>query len=244
MIASRSDTHERSIIFKPDSPLELILPGVNINGPGDSLTIPCRCCWTMGTECYHTFPVFRLASNANNLCLPPFPKFTYLERHCCFCISQIKYHYSLYLKEQSKLCILMAISISDIMSKKLETIEEMASVQEAAKKMKDKNVSSLVVVDANGKLEGLVTERDLVRKVCINDIRTSTVTNKEIMSSPLITIDSNSSPSIAAHMMLQTNVKHLLVVDKSNVNKPVGIITPVDLRYAVLYTDEELKARY
>ena len=30
--------------------------------------------------------------------------------------------------------------------------------------MKDKNVSSLVVVDANGKLEGLVTERDLVRK--------------------------------------------------------------------------------
>jgi signal-transduction protein with cAMP-binding, CBS, and nucleotidyltransferase domain len=116
----------------------------------------------------------------------------------------------------------------------------MASVQEAAKKMKDKNVSSLVVVDANGKLEGLVTERDLVRKVCINDIRTSTVTNKEIMSSPLITIDSNSSPS--AHMMLQTNVKHLLVVDKSNVNKPVGIITPVDLRYAVLYTDEELKA--
>jgi CBS domain-containing protein len=136
----------------------------------------------------------------------------------------------------------MTISISDIMSKKLETIEEMASVQEAAKKMKDKNVSSLVVVDANGKLEGLVTERDLVRKVCINDIRTSTVANKEIMSSPLITIDSNSSPSVAAHMMLQTNVKHLLVVDKSNANKPVGIITPVDLRYAVLYTDEELKA--
>ena len=90
-------------------------------------------------------------------------------------------------------------------------------------------MSSLVVVDANGKLEGLVTERDLVRKVCINDIRTSTVTNKEIMSSPLITIDSNSSPSIAAHMMLQTNVKHLLVVDESNVNKAVGIITPVDL---------------
>ena len=65
----------------------------------------------------------------------------------------------------------MTISISDIMSKKLETIEEMASIQEAAKKMKDKNVSSLVVVDVDGKLEGLVTERDLVRKVCINDVR-------------------------------------------------------------------------
>jgi hypothetical protein len=40
----------------------------------------------------------------------------------------------------------MTTKISHIMNKKLETIEEMASVQQAAKKMKDKNVSSLVVV--------------------------------------------------------------------------------------------------
>ena len=123
----------------------------------------------------------------------------------------------------------MTLTISDIMRKKLETIEEMASVQEAAKKMKDKNVSSLVVVDTNGKPQGLVTERDLARKVCINDVRTSTVTNKEIMSSPLITINATSSPSIAADMMLQNNVRHLLVVDeKDNANKPVSIITPRD----------------
>jgi hypothetical protein len=48
------------IISIPDSPPELILPGVNINGSGDSVAIPCRC-WTMGTECYHTFPAFSLA---------------------------------------------------------------------------------------------------------------------------------------------------------------------------------------
>ena len=91
----------------------------------------------------------------------------------------------------------MNMTINDIMRKKLETIEELASVQEAAKKMKDKNVSSLVVIDGNGRPEGLVTERDLARKVCINDVHTSTITNKEIMSSPLITIDSKSSPSVA-----------------------------------------------
>src|ERR1051326_4810648 len=107
----------------------------------------------------------------------------------------------------------MTLTIGDIMRKKLETIEEMASVQEAAKKMKDKNVSSLLVVDTNGKPQGLVTERDLVRKVCINDTSTSTVTNKEIMSFPLITINATSSPSMAADMMLQNNVRHLLVVD-------------------------------
>ena len=97
----------------------------------------------------------------------------------------------------------MTLTVSDMMRKKLEIIEEMNSVQETATKMKDKNVSSLLVVDADGKPQGLVTERDLVRKVCTNDVRASMVTNKEIMSSPLITISSNSSPSIAADMMLQ-----------------------------------------
>jgi CBS domain-containing protein len=120
----------------------------------------------------------------------------------------------------------------------------MASVQEAAKKMKDKNVSSLVVVDTNGKPQGLVTERDLARKVCINDVRTSTVTNKEIMSSPLITINAASSPSIAADMMLQNNVRHLLVVDdKDNANKPVSIITPRDFtRYQEYAANEDKDA--
>ena len=138
----------------------------------------------------------------------------------------------------------MTLTISDIMRKKLETIEEMASVQEAAKKMKDKDVSSLVVVDTNGKPQGLVTERDLARKVCINDVHTSTVTNKEIMSSPLITINAASSPSIAADMMLQNNVRHLLVVDeKDNANKPVSIITPRDFtRYQEYAANEDKDA--
>jgi len=136
----------------------------------------------------------------------------------------------------------MTLTIIDIMRKKLETIEEMASVQEAAKKMKDKNVSSLLVVDTNGKPQGLVTERDLVRKVCIDDISTSMVTNKEIMSTPLITINSTSSPSIAADMMLQNNVRHLLVVDdKDNANKPVSIITPRDFTRYQEYTANEDK---
>ncbi|MGB6673531.1 MAG: CBS domain-containing protein, partial [Candidatus Nitrosopolaris sp.] len=88
-------------------------------------------------------------------------------------------------------------TITDSMRKKLDTIEK------SAKKMTDKNVSSLIVVGPDGKPQGLVTERDLVRKVCLNDLRTSLVTNEQIMSSPLITIDSKSSPSVAADMMLQ-----------------------------------------
>jgi signal-transduction protein with cAMP-binding, CBS, and nucleotidyltransferase domain len=134
----------------------------------------------------------------------------------------------------------MTLSVSDMMTKKLEAIEGTASVQEAAKKMKDGYVSSLVVVDGEGKPQGIVTERDIVRKVCINDVRTSSVTNKEIMSSPIITIDSKSSASAAVDMMLRNNIRHLLVVDKSNANKPIGMITPLDLRDEE-YADEGLK---
>ena len=69
----------------------------------------------------------------------------------------------------------MKTTIAEIMSKKIETIEESASVQELALKMKDKNISSLMVVDSFGKSKGLVTERDLIRKVCVKDICTSQV---------------------------------------------------------------------
>jgi CBS domain-containing protein len=96
--------------------------------------------------------------------------------------------------------------------------------------MLDKNISSLVVVDENRRPIGLVTERDLVRKVCIQDAYTSKIITKEIMSSPLITIESKSSPSEAIDTMLQNNVRHLLVVDnnRSPEDKPIGIITPLD----------------
>ncbi len=137
----------------------------------------------------------------------------------------------------------MTLTITDILRIKLESIEETTTIQEAAKKMKDKNVSSLIIIDMSGKPVGLVTERDLVRKVCINDAPTSTVTSKEIMSFPLITIKASSSPSAAADMMLKNNVRHLLVVDEGSANKPIGIITPLDfIRYQEYTADEDKEA--
>jgi CBS domain-containing protein len=138
----------------------------------------------------------------------------------------------------------MKTTIAEIMSKKIETIEESASVQELALKMKDKNISSLMVVDSFGKSKGLVTERDLIRKVCVKDICTSQVIIKEIMSLPLITINQNESPSTAIDLMLQHNIRHLLVVDddETEINKPIGIVTPRDLsRYQEFTRDDDNK---
>jgi CBS domain-containing protein len=124
----------------------------------------------------------------------------------------------------------MQITIDEIMNTKIETIEESASVQELALKMRDKNKSSMIVVDSFDKPKGLVTERDLVRKICTKDISPTEVRVKDIMSLPIITITPSETLSYAIDIMLQHNIRHLLVVDdKTEMNKPLGMITPRDL---------------
>ena len=135
----------------------------------------------------------------------------------------------------------MHITIDEIMSKKIETIDESASVLEVAKKMKDKNISSLIVVDSFGNAKGLITERDLVRKVCIKDIFPSEVAIKEIMSLSLVTTTTGEPASTAIDVMLKHNIRHLLVVDnKIDAKKPIGIVTPKDLtRYQEFTRDDD-----
>ena len=121
-----------------------------------------------------------------------------------------------------------SMSVRNVMSEKLEKIIENMSAQEAAKKMDTVNTSSLLVTDFNDKPVGIITERDLVRRVVANDANSKTVVIKEIMSSPIATIDANSSVETAADLMMQNQVRHLLVVDNEDINKPLGIITSTD----------------
>lgn len=122
----------------------------------------------------------------------------------------------------------MTQSIAEIMTEKLETIIITGSAQDAAKKMSDKDVSSLVVTDNNNKPVGIITERDLVRKVSVKDVNSSNVLIEDILSSPLVTIDSKLTIEGAADTMVNNKVRHLLVVDNNNINRPIGVITATD----------------
>ena len=119
-------------------------------------------------------------------------------------------------------------SIAEVMTQKLETIKSSASAQDAAKRMSDKRISSLVVTDETDIAIGIVTERDLVRRICVHDASSKHTIVKQIMSSALVTIDADSQIDVAADIMLQNNVRHLLVIQDNDTNKPVGIITPSD----------------
>jgi CBS domain-containing protein len=119
-------------------------------------------------------------------------------------------------------------TIGELMTQKLETIEVSSSAQEAAKKMRDKKTSSLVVVDGNSKPVGIITERDLARKVCVNDASSKNTLVQDIMSDALVTTDAISGVEVAADIMIQNQVRHLLVVEDDDISKPLGIITPSD----------------
>jgi CBS domain-containing protein len=120
------------------------------------------------------------------------------------------------------------MTIGELMSNKLETIEASDSAQEAAKKMRDKRISSLLVLDGSNKPVGIITERDFVRKICANDSSSKNTKVQDIMSDALVTTDAISEVSVAADIMLQSKVRHLLIVEGDDINKPLGIITPTD----------------
>lgn len=97
------------------------------------------------------------------------------------------------------------MTLKEFMSRKLESIESSASLQQAAKKMTNKDISSLIIVDKTDMPVGIVSERDIVRKGCSReDADIKSVRVSEIMSSPVITISHKSSPREAKNCLLRT----------------------------------------
>lgn len=125
----------------------------------------------------------------------------------------------------------MQNAVKEIMSTNLETIDVTENAQEAAKKMNDKRISSVLVVDRDKKSKepiGIVTERDLVIRVCAAGTSSKEVSIQEIMSSPIATVEPQATVETAADLMLSNKIRHLLVVDEQT-RMPVGIIAPSDL---------------
>jgi signal-transduction protein with cAMP-binding, CBS, and nucleotidyltransferase domain len=124
------------------------------------------------------------------------------------------------------------------MTQKLVTIAASNSAQDAAIKMREDDTSSLVVIDENNKAVGIVTERDLVTRVCVHGASSKTAKLEQVMSSPVVTIDALSSVEVAADIMTQNGVRHLLVAEDEDISKPLGIISTSDF---VRYLRENLE---
>jgi CBS domain-containing protein len=117
----------------------------------------------------------------------------------------------------------MMPTVRDFMTTNVITIDVQGTVLDAAKLMHQQDVGDLVVMESN-EPKGIVTERDLVRRVMAQrkplDIKVS-----EVMSDPLITIEEESSLRDAARKMVKYRIRRLPVTKK---NVLVGIIATSD----------------
>jgi CBS domain-containing protein len=114
-------------------------------------------------------------------------------------------------------------SVKEIMTKAVATIGTGRTVLEAAKLMDQQNVGDLVVMD-EGMARGIVTERDLVRRVIAQRKPLDTKVS-EVMSYPLITIEEDCSLRDAARKMVKYKIRRLPVTQDG---KLVGIIATSD----------------
>jgi CBS domain-containing protein len=120
----------------------------------------------------------------------------------------------------------IGIEVKDLMSSPVITITKKDTVEQAAKIMSRKNFGSIVVTDTKKKLIGIITERDIVKRIVAMNRLPSEVRVEEIMSHPVLTFAPDGDIKEAANLMKQHGIRRLVIVDKG---KMVGIVTSRDL---------------
>ncbi len=117
-----------------------------------------------------------------------------------------------------------SILVKDIMAKALISVNPETTALQIAKMM-DQGGIGAVLVKENENLVGIITDRDFATKIAANNLPFDTPVEK-IMSSPLITINSNEPISTAAEMRSSKKIRKLAVSEN---DKIVGLITSTDL---------------
>ncbi|MEQ1790917.1 MAG: CBS domain-containing protein [Nitrospiraceae bacterium] len=127
-------------------------------------------------------------------------------------------------------------TVGHFMHRYLEVVPPETTIVEAAERMREKRLGSLLVesTDAEGRMtreSGIVTETDLIRKVLATGVDPSLTMVDQIMTSPLLTIAPDRPMLDASHLMETNHVRYLCVSDKDEI---VGVISVRDLaRYFV-----------
>ncbi|MCS7123754.1 MAG: CBS domain-containing protein [Candidatus Aenigmarchaeota archaeon] len=117
------------------------------------------------------------------------------------------------------------IKISSCYSKNLITINGNEDVKKAAELMLENKISSLIVVDSNNNIIGIITKTDLI-KALSNDQRKV----KDFATKKVITVEPSNSLLHAKELMIKNNIKRLPVLKEEKV---VGIITERDISIAM-----------
>lgn len=116
---------------------------------------------------------------------------------------------------------------ADVMTKHVVDIEPEATVTEAIEKMKQWNVSSLLVQRRSPTdTWGFMSQTDVIEKVVAEGLEPSTVLVRDIMTKPVITVPPNCSLQDCAALMARADIRRVLVFDGQDI---VGIVSSSDI---------------
>ena len=116
--------------------------------------------------------------------------------------------------------------VRDVMSSPVVTMDEDETANRAAANMDMKDLGAVIVQNKAGKSIGIITERDIVKRVVAKNLKPDTVKAKEIMTTPLVTIEPEANITDAARRMTRLDIRRLGVIYKGNL---VGIISSKDI---------------
>jgi len=117
------------------------------------------------------------------------------------------------------------VIVREAMSKDVKVVRPDSSVREVVAIMNKFDIGSIVVVQGDRPV-GIITERDILRRIVEPCLAPETLTARQVMSSPVLTIKETASIDEAAKLMAKKGVKKLPVMDNQ---KLVGIVTFSDI---------------
>jgi CBS domain-containing protein len=104
------------------------------------------------------------------------------------------------------------------------------SAEQAAKLMAGKNIAAMIVVDGDGNITGIVTERDLCQKVMAQGLNAAETPVSAVMTANPDTLAPNDSASDALELMQTRKYRHLPVVEDG---KCLAVVSVRDLYSSV-----------
>ena len=137
--------------------------------------------------------------------------------------------------------------VSEIMSQRevvTVDINDNPSVLDVAKLMAKHRIGSVVVVEySNNKPIGIITERDIIKKVSAQNKVADQVAVRYIMSSPLIAVKSIDSIDTAAEAMAKNKVKRLVVLEQDGTIIGVLSVSDIAKKLAKILTEDYSRYR-
>ena len=116
--------------------------------------------------------------------------------------------------------------VKDVMSSPVITIEENTPAHRAAELMEKHDYGCIIVANKEGKPLGIITERDLVVRILAKNVKPDTLKACEVMTSPLITIEPDTTISEAARRMSRLNIRRFGVIYRGQL---IGLVSSKDV---------------